>query len=278
MLENIAHMDATDHRSEDAALVRAFVRRHFSWRGSLRMHGASLGLDLLRAPINVALAPVFLFVRIAALVLSRLRLVRAGRWLASRRILLRSDASRALERALCDDLLERRTWRGNTDPAIPARHVEDYLGIRSAVAEIATTLLVLIAGLLVFRAATPGVLSLAPLVSERAAFNAAVAGFPLGESLGRAWYGLFPADQSVWFVAGVGITLVVAGSIVTTFAGVVADPLQALLGVHQRRLLRLLARIDAAEGDDPGLAREHLLARMADVLDAAAALLRMLRP
>jgi hypothetical protein len=32
------------------ALVQAFVRQHFSWRGALRMHRAVLGRDLLRAP------------------------------------------------------------------------------------------------------------------------------------------------------------------------------------------------------------------------------------
>ena len=74
------NFDRPDTR--DAALVQAFIRRHFSGRGAFRTHRAALGLDLLRTPINVALAPVFLVVRLTALILIRLRVARVGRWLA----------------------------------------------------------------------------------------------------------------------------------------------------------------------------------------------------
>ena len=270
--------DSITRHDRDTDMVRAFVRRHFSWQGTLRLHRASLGPDLLRAPVNVALAPVFLVVRLTALLLVGLRLRCAGRWLAARRILLRSDASRAVERAVIDELLTARVWDSALDPVARAQLVEHYVGTRMAVAEIVTTVMMLVIGVIAFRAATPGVLSLAPLVSDRAAFDMAVAGFPLGEGLGRAWYGVFPHDRSGWFIAAVAAGLVVSASVVTTFAGLLADPLQAALGIHQRRLMRLLARIDAAEDVGPGLAREHLLARLADISDAAAALLRMLRP
>lgn len=263
-------------RDRDAEMVRAFVRRHFSWRGALRLHLASLGPDLLRAPINVALAPVFLLVRLTALVLMGLRLRRAGLWWAARRVLLRSDAARAVERAVIQELLNERGQ--DSAPAAREQFVEDYVATRTAVAEITTTVLVLGIGFLAFRAATPGVLSLAPLVSDRAAFDMAVAGFPLGEGLGRAWYGVFPHDLSGWFIAAVAGALVVSASVVTTFAGLLADPIQATLGIHQCRLMRLLARIDAAEDTGPALAREHVFARLADISDAAAAILRILRP
>jgi hypothetical protein len=265
-------------QASDEELVRAFVRRHFSWRGTVRLHRASLGIDLLRAPINVVLAPIFLLVRLAALLLSVLRFRSMANWLASRRILLRSSASRVVERAVTEELLARRTHARTPGPAMSARLVSDYVGIRSSVAEIITTLLVLGTGLIVFRSATPGLFSLAPMVSDLAAFNAAVAGFPLGAGLGRAWYTVFPHELSGWIIGGVAALLVVAAAFVTTFAGLIADPIQAALGIHQRRLLRLLARIDAAEEAGPAIAREHLLARLADISDAAAALLRILRP
>ena len=240
------------------------------------MHRASLGMDILRAPVNVALAPVFLLVRLAAAVMIRLRMPRAGRWLAARRVLLRTDASRAVERAVIDELLSGRAR--DDDRASWAPLVEDYVATRSAVAEIATTLVVLCVGLIAFRAATPGVLSLAPLVSDRAAYNAAVSGFPLGETLGHAWYGVFHPDLSGGFVAIVAVLLVFSASVLTTFAGIVADPLQTALGIHQRRLGRLLAQIGSAEKTPPAIAQEHLLARVADLSDAAAALFRILRP
>lgn len=275
MSERIA---TADRRAGDAALVQAFVSRHFSWRGAFRMHRASLGPDLLRAPINVALAPVFLLVRLAALVLMRLRLSGAGRWLNSRRILLRSDASRAVEHALIEEVLRPRTPTSNPVSTASTRLLENYVGIRSAVAEIVTTLVVLGVGLIAFRAATPGVLSLAPVISDHAAFTNAIAEFPLGRGIGRVWYGVFPVDLSGWFVAGVAVVLMISASVVTTFAGLVADPVQAYLGIHRRRLMRLLVRLDQSEGAAPEIPREHLLARLADLTDAATALLRMLRP
>lgn len=278
MGDTAERVEPTERCERDAAMVRAFVKRHFTWPGTFRVHCASLGLDLLRAPVNVALAPIFLLMRLMALVLMALNLKQGGRWLASRRILLRSDASRAIERAVISELLRHRSPEGDQETANSAQLVEDYVGTRNAVAEIVTTVLVLGVGMIAFRAATPGVLSLAPLVSDRTALNTAVAGFPLGETLGRAWYGVFPLDLSGWYMAGVAVLLVVSASIVTTFAGLLADPIQAFLGIHQRRLMRLLARIDAAKAPGTEIAREHLLARLADVSDAAAALLRILRP
>jgi hypothetical protein len=270
--------DATTASARDAALVQDFVRRHLSWRGTLRTHKAALGFDLLRAPLNVALAPVFLLVRLTGLLLIRVRLVRAGKWLASRQVLLRSDVSRRVEQALIDEVLQARMPAYEAPSPQALRLVGEYVGVRSAVAEIATTLIVLTLGLILFQAATPGVLSLAPMVSDRAAYTSALDQFPLGRGIGRAWYGVFGFASPGWYVALVAAGLVCSASVVTTFAGVIADPVQDWTGLHRRRLMRLLTKIDRAEEAGAGLAPEHLLARIADITDAATALLRMLRP
>ena len=76
--------------------VDGFVRRHFLPLGTLRLHRGALGWDLLRAPVNVALAPVFLLTRLVALVLRLLGLRRAGLWLGRRRILLPTAVARAV--------------------------------------------------------------------------------------------------------------------------------------------------------------------------------------
>ncbi|MBP8932644.1 MAG: hypothetical protein KBG46_15360, partial [Paracoccus sp.] len=44
--------------------VERFVRARYGLRGTLELHRHALGLDLLRAPVNVALSPVFLLVRL----------------------------------------------------------------------------------------------------------------------------------------------------------------------------------------------------------------------
>lgn len=138
----------------------------------------------------------------------------------------------------------------------------------------------LLLGALLFRSVTPGVVSMAPTIADAVARETAIGTFPLGSALGAAWYGVFPlgasAPQMLWTVA----LLLIAASCVTTFAGLVADPIQARLGVHRRRLLRL---IDAVEADltgtppRPFVAREHYYARLADIFDAASGVLRYLR-
>lgn len=265
-----------DVSSEDRARVRSFVQHHFGLGGALRLHRHAIGWDLLKAPANVALAPIFLVIRLIALFISLVGLRRAGAWLAERRILFQSAVARAVEAAVLEELVIPRN--GGSEPSLAQRRlVEDYTTIRSAVAEIFTTSLVLILGFIVFRNPTPGVISLAPLVTEHAAQNFAVNNFWLGQRLGNAWYGVFSVKLPVWYVIAVGVGLAMLASLVTTFAGIVADPIQAALGIHRRRLLRLMAKLDSQEAG-AGLAGEHVLARMADLTDASVSLIRIFRP
>lgn len=267
-------MNAASDESADAvrAKVDAFVRAHFRLRGTLRLHGGALGWDLLRAPLNVALAPVFLLTRLAGLLCRLAGLRRVAAWLGRRRILLPTSVARRVGRLIEGELLD------GADLAPRSRKmIEDYASVRSAVSEITTSLIVLAAGLSLFGSATPGVVSLAPKVSGMVVHSSAVANFPLGGWLGGMWYGVFPVTLPVWVVVATGLGLAMAASVVTTFAGVIADPVQAHLGIHRRRLLRLTGRIAAVEGRSQGLAPEHILARLADMTDAGLSLVRVLR-
>ncbi|MBF9033129.1 hypothetical protein HKCCE2091_02665 [Rhodobacterales bacterium HKCCE2091] len=260
----------------DSGLIRRFVDRHFGLRGTLRLHRHAIGLDLLRAPANIVMAPVFLVSRLLSLLLHALRFRSAARVLAGRRFQFRLATGKALDRAIREDILRPRS-AASPSPAAE-RAIADYLAVRSAVAEICTTVVVVGLSFAVFRTVTPGVLSLAPLVSDRAAQTRAVDAFPLGRGLGSVWYGAFPSEVAPWFVLAVALALVAAASVLSTFIGILADPLQSALGIHRRRLHRLLATIDAADGRPPALAREHILARFADIADAGVALVRWLLP
>ena len=74
---------------------------------------------------------------------------------------------------------------------------------------------------------------------------------------------------------GVGLNEV-ASAFVTTFAGLVADPVQVATGTHRRRLERLFRRLADRAGPE-GLAREHVAARLGDIGDLAFNLIRFLR-
>jgi hypothetical protein len=291
--------------------IDGFIVRHFTWPGTLRLHRAALGWDIARAPANLVLSPVLVLLRLLAWGLGRLGLGRAAGWLRGWRILMRTDVAARVEAAVLTDLLDvplpgglprdqSETARailaapsfrpavlrsGSVEAAQAmadriAAALGDYSGTRSAMAEIVTALFTLAVGALVFHAVTPGMISMAPGVAGVVAQSVAIADFPLGDRLGGLWYGVFPVGPSPALVAASVAGLVLAGSTVTAFAGAIADPVQVWLGLHRRRLARLMRIVEAERIGTPGAgfpAREHLVMRVFDLWDATLAALRVFR-
>lgn len=249
--------------------IQAFVRDTFGLRGSYDLHRVAFGWDMLRAPANVVLGPVFLLARLAGLLARRLGWPKLAAWLLGRKVLLDTDVSRAVAAKMHQFLtdLDQAGIGVSAPPPAIAREVENYTSVRSAVAEIATSVLVLIGGYAVFHLATPGVFSLAGQVAEMRAHADAVDQFPLGRGLGRMYYGVFSAHVSPWQLVLTGLFLAMFASIVTTFAGVIVDPIQVITGTHRRRLSRLVARLSDPVSAEATLPREHVAARLADVGD-----------
>lgn len=294
------------------ARVDDFVRRHFRGLGPLRLHRAALGLDILRAPVNVMLAPVFVLSRLGSLLLRLAGLRRAGAWLGTRQLMLRTSVAREIEALIVTDLLElpwpegrhRSSRDALTEAVLGAPQVRDlirkrqsvqeagalgnrvaqtvgeYSGTRAAVAEMTTALGTLGAGAMAFQALTPGMVSIAPTLAVILAQNAAIASFPLGASAGAMWYGVFPTGANVGLTALTLLGLIMLGSVVAAFAGILADPVQARIGIHRRRLLRLIDALEAeftGSGPRAFAAREHYMARLFDLADAGVMAARLFR-
>ncbi len=262
------------------ARVPGFVRAQFLWPGALRLHGAALGADVLRAPLNIVLAPLVLVVRGLGWLVARVGWVRFGGWLSTRRVLLRTAVAARVAAAIRRDLLGMDATH-LPDP-LAARIdslIADYTATRSAVGEITTALATLVLGGIAFQALTPGLASLAPGLAQSMAETRAIEEFPLGQGLGGLWYGLFPVGAPPWMIAAALVALVMAGAVVTAFAGVIADPVQVWTGLHRNRLFRLIDSVTAAaQGEDrPFASREHLFARAFDLLDSGLTLLRAWR-
>ena len=264
-------------RRRDA--VRAFVRATFGLRGTVRLHRSAFGADLWRAPVNVMLAPVFLFTRLVVLLALFLRFHAAARRIRRWKILVETNVAHQVSLRVKAFFAELDVAGMGIDAAQGDidRAVDDYAGIRNAVAEITTTVLVLIFGFVMFQSMTPGVISLAGPVAEMQARALAVAQFPLGDRLGGVYYGIFPHDLALWKVVLTGILLAMLASLITTFAGLIADPLQVLSGVHRRRLMRLIDRLEAGRQSNDSVAGEHITARIADITDIFVNVWRALR-
>ncbi|MBV9755832.1 MAG: hypothetical protein JO047_02145, partial [Alphaproteobacteria bacterium] len=169
------------------------------------------------------------------------------------------------------------------DPAFRGRlqaAMQTYAGTRAAAAEIATGLATLGAGALALKQLTPGAVTLGPALASIVAQQAAIASFPLGSGLGGLWYGWFPAAPSGGLIAGLTGGMMLGAAALAALSGVVTDPMQRRLGLHRRRLMKML---DALERGmlDPAAPRyavhDHYVARLLDLFDMLGAAYRLAR-
>ena len=297
------------------AAVQPFVDRHFSLRGTLALHRAAIGWDILRAPANLSLAGPQIAAKLGSAAAGRLGAPRLARAL-DRELLLPTAVARRIEWLVRTELLELPFERGGerferdalaeaicaepvlaaalerlaqeigqegADPAFHARvaaALAEYGVSRAAAAEITTGLLTLSGGLIGLHKLTPGAAALGATLAGVLAQQAAVASFPLGAWLGGAWYGLFPVLPSGGLIAASAGGLMLAATTFAAFAGVVADPVQRALGLHRRRLLRMVAALER-QFFDPQAAgfavHDQYVARLLDVFDWVGTAVRLAR-
>jgi len=276
--------------------VDDFIDRHFTFAGSLALHRAALGWDLVRVPVNLFLAGPALAIKLASCAARR-----AGwLWLATRlarcRLLRETDLAREIAWLMATELLEipcrQRDRAFDRDAladmiltALPigadpescrrlAAAIESYVGSRAATAEIATGIFAAGLGAAAVKQATPGLVTLGVALAAAIAQQTAIAAFPLGAALGALWYGWFPITADLGLLAITTAGTVIAGAMLTAFAGIAADPLRRCLGLHRRRLLRLLDALEhmlCDEASDGFMMRDHYAARLVDLVDLAAA-------
>ncbi len=294
--------------------VRPFIDRNFSLRGSLSLHRAAVGWDIARAPLNLTMAAPQVGLLLAAKAAGKIGASRVASSLGSKRLLVHTAVGKELAWRLhadllelpfrCDDrvfardalaetilsdprvvaaltpTLEALGGRGD-DPALRQRleaAMAEYTRTRAAATEITTALLSLSTGALALKKLTPGALSLGPTLASAIAQRAAVMSFPMGGALGSVWYTLFPVAPSAFLVAGLTGGLLAASTVASAFAGVVADPIQRRLGLHERRLQRMLDALERQMHDPkaPGfVVHDHYVARLLDLFDVTGALVRM---
>lgn len=293
--------------------VDAFVDRNFSLRGSIDLHRAAVGWDIARAPLNLAMAAPQVGLLAAAHAARKLGAPRVAAQLGSKRLVVHTAVGKELAWRLHADLLELPYRSGDRvatkdalaetilsdprvvtalrpalealgttgdDPALRRRleiAMAEYSRTRAAATEITTALLSLSAGALALRKLTPGAMTLGPTLAAAIAQRAAVMSFPMGGALGSLWYTLFPVAPSAVLVAGLTGGLLAASTVASAFAGVVADPVQRRLGLHQHRLRRMLDALERQMEDPaaPGFAvHDHYVARLLDLFDIAGAVVR----
>lgn len=295
--------------------VHPFCSRYFSVSGAWQINRNALGHDLWKVPANILWAAPYLLSRGTATVFRRLGWQRASALLGSLPPGFATAVAREVEWLLYTELLElpvaqegRTSGRDALLESIAGheviagfvlgdllelqqlanmpdarRRLEDFFAAyttsRSAAADLTGSLLSLAAGAGVFKQLTPGALALGQAAAGALAQQLAISSFALGPTLGSFYYTLFPAAASSGLVVATVSGLMLAMGILTALTGVVTDPLQQALGLHERRLQRLL---DVLENDLLGAGgtfqlRDAYVARVFDLIDVVKAAVQALK-
>lgn len=288
-----------------------FIDTHFSMAGAWSLNRKAFGRDVYRAPLNVALMGPSVGLKVAAAGFDKMGRPDQAERLRSRNLLLKTDVSQELEWRIYTDLLEvpyaqdgRHAERDALSEAIfnhPKMYkaLEDavqkvlddagprnraqleklmtsYLDTRAANAEVANLAICLLTGAVVAQKITPGVLTLGPTMANTLAQTATSAQFPLGATIGHAWYGAFPVAPTAALAAGTTGSLLAVGALVAAFSGIITDPIQRALGFHHRRLERFIDTLEqnlVHDQENRLKVRDHYVARITDLFDALGAVL-----
>ena len=249
--------------------VPSFVRRHFLYPGAVTLNRVALGWDMLRAPLNLFWAPLYSLVSLLHYLCLRLPgLVWFGRLLGR----IPAGFSTRVQSQISELVLTELLNPQGDDKGIEAyllaslqdvyrRHqlemvseqrfvrvieplLEDaltqYQLTRTASADITNSLSCTVLGAFAFQKFTPGGIGVAALLASLLTRELASRDFLFGETLGRWYYGWFPPEPSVGLTLGIlaGIMAVLAAF--AAFSGVITDPVQAYIGLHRRRLMKML--------------------------------------
>lgn len=288
------------------ARVPSFVETHFSFKGALKLHRKALGKDLYKGPLNVLWAVPSLAAATASSVFKRIGAKRPAYWLDKLPKGFETDVQKEVNWLIYTELLElpyKQGERESTKDALLGETLNDsrlsgliarylieindkarsaefrnkleenlkqYALSRTAAADLAGSIISLSAGFVAFDKMTPGALVAGSATAAALTQHIAISNFWFGTTLGGWYYALFPATASTGLVIAATGSIMAALAIITTFAGVVTDPLQAKTGLHQKRLLKL---IDALQDELLGERearfhlKDHYVARVFDLID-----------
>lgn len=287
-------------------MVPGFSKRFFSLKGALRLNRKAFGTDLYKAPINIAWALPYIGVKASSSLLKLLRLRRISDRLDRVPVGFETNVQKELNWVIFTELLElpytqdkrkshkdalfaemlnqpeifslfddelSKIYSKSKDPKFRTAlevNLLEYSKSRMAAADLAGNIITLSAGVAMFKKLTPGAVTAGGAVASAIAQQMAISNFVFGPTLGSIYYGIFPASASMGLVIASTGSIIAALAILTSFSGIVTDPIQYKLGIHQRRLLKFIDSLDKelrGEGGSKFYIRDQYVARIFDLLD-----------
>ena len=288
------------------AKVPTFVTKHFSFKGALKLHQKALGKDLYRAPLNILWLVPLAIVKVGSLILNKAGAGKMARRLDALPPGFQTDVQQEINWLIYTELLElpyQQDSRTSTQDALLTailqdselasvidgyltkihkkstasdfrrtleKNLKEYANSRTAAAELAGNIITLSSSYAAFHKAMPGAITSGSATAAVIAEKIAIAKFWLGPTLGAWYYGLFPIAASTGLVIAATGTIMAGLALITTFTGIITDPLQAKLGLHQKRLNKFIDALgDEMSGDTQAQykIKEQYISRVFDIVD-----------
>ncbi|MBR9913072.1 MAG: hypothetical protein GYB33_22255 [Gammaproteobacteria bacterium] len=279
--------------------IPGFIDRHFNYPGAWHTNKVALGLDILRAPLNLLWAPIYAGACLLKFFIRKSRRQRLYRFLDRipagldtrvqqhvseliyTELLQTSEQASALEDYVLAAL--QQSYSGQY-PAAPGDQahlrqqleplIEDamlqYQVTRTASADITNTFACTVLGAFAFQKFTPGGIGVGLLLASILAKTIAARDFIFGSFLGGLYYAAFPPTPSLATTFSSVLIVLLGLAAFASLSGLLADPIQAATGLHRRRLNRL---IDHLEDDFRRKTRggfrpkDQFVARVLDMFD-----------
>jgi hypothetical protein len=286
--------------------IPAFVKGNFSFRGALRLNRKALGSDLYKAPANILWVLPYTGLRLSSAALKKMGLKKIPSYVERLPPGFETQVQREVSWLVHTELLELPYVQGNRkslkdalleeillqpeilvcvskeleeihskshDPRFRFAlegNLQEYATSRTAAADLAGSVISLAAGATFLNKMTPGALATGTAVAAAIAQKTAISSFALGPTLGSLYYSIFPVSASMGLVIASTGTIAAGLALLTSFSGVITDPVQRRLGIHQRRLYKLIDCLETelkGQGDAKLKIRDRYLTRVFDLLD-----------
>lgn len=301
---------------ERESRIDEFVRHHFSFRGSLKIHRHALGWDMIRVPVNIIWSVVNIFLVLVGFLAGLLGRKKLQGFIKKFPLGLRTNMDRHINWLIVTELLELPAKEGqkvskkdalmaeilkdqdlqsvfnevldafsvpSNSPEFRAKleaKLAEYGTTRTASSDLASNAILLVTSKAAFGQASFGTLGAGTAVSATLANSLAASNFWLGSTAGAYYYALFPIAASARLLMAVTAVIAAILALVSTFAGVLTDPLQAKLGIHQKRLKKLVNAVgedlESKQGSSFHL-REKYAGRLFDIIDLLTTVGRVLK-
>ena len=286
--------------------VDEFVEQNYSFAGALELNKKAFGLDMLKTPANILWTPPYFLLSGAGKLMQKFSGDKLGGTLSELPAGFQTDVEREVTWRLHTQLLElpyedgERKFHDNRlfemiledesltaifEPGLKAlaaleqdeagkarlaKNLTAYVDSRKAAAELSSAMISMAAGYMANKSLNFGAMGLGSAVATSLAHQAAVSSFVFGNTLGSLYYSVFSVTASKTAVAlstgGIAVLL----GIIASYTGVVTDPLQKSLGLHQKKLHKIIDALEEqllGESESAIAFKDGYIARVLDLAD-----------